>query len=183
MKKSELEKMTTEMKSFVSEVVRKVPESQGEELAYLMTMATMFHEIAEHQSKMKLKQLGISVPDSVFRLPNTTQKGGGGNVKSRSELDNVVLEVVNLLSEKDITICESSYVLEQCNTVIANSTKIQRIKDQISLYHVEYLIWLLTLFQYHLRMDERQETDYQHHHLQRNAHYISLLPNDIEYQK
>lgn len=121
--------------------------------------------------------------DSSSNSSAVTQKGGGGNVKSRSELDNVVLEVVNLLSEKDITICESSYVLEQCNTVIANSTKIQRIKDQISLYHVEYLIWLLTLFQYHLRMDERQETDYQHHHLQRNAHYISLLPNDIEYQK
>lgn len=72
MKKSELEKMTTEMKSFVSEVVRKVPESQGEELAYMMSMAVLFHEIAEHQTLMKLKQLGISVPDSVFRLPNTT---------------------------------------------------------------------------------------------------------------
>lgn len=50
-------------------------------------------------------------------------------MKSRSELDSVVLEVINLLSEKDITIRESSYVLEQCNAVIANSTKIQRIKD------------------------------------------------------
>ncbi|MCI8851604.1 MAG: hypothetical protein HFE82_08755 [Erysipelotrichaceae bacterium] len=72
MKKSELEKMTSEMKCFVSDVVRKVPESQSEELAYMMTMATMFHEIANHQSEMRLKQLGISVPDSVFRLPNTT---------------------------------------------------------------------------------------------------------------
>lgn len=72
MEKSEIEKMTKGVAGFIASVVRQIPESQNEELAYMMSMAVLFHEIAEHQTLMKLKQLGISVPDSVFRLPNTT---------------------------------------------------------------------------------------------------------------
>lgn len=72
MKKEEIEKLDAGMKSFVTNVVRQIPESQNDELAYMMSMAVLFHEIAEHQALTKLKQLGISVPDSVFSLPNTT---------------------------------------------------------------------------------------------------------------
>ncbi len=49
MKKEEIEQMTEEMKIFVSDVVRKVPETQNEELEYMMTMATLFHAIVRHQ--------------------------------------------------------------------------------------------------------------------------------------
>lgn len=50
-------------------------------------------------------------------------------MKSRSELDSIAIEIVNTLSKKDITVNESSYVLEKCNSVIVNSTRVQKIKD------------------------------------------------------
>ncbi len=50
MKKEEIEQMTEEMKNFVSDVIRKVPKSQNEELEYMVTMATLFHEMARHQN-------------------------------------------------------------------------------------------------------------------------------------
>lgn len=50
-------------------------------------------------------------------------------MKSRSELDSIAIEIVNLLSKKGITVNESSYVLEKCNSVIVTSTRVQGIKD------------------------------------------------------
>jgi len=50
-------------------------------------------------------------------------------MKSRNELDSIAIDIVNLLSKKDITISESSYVLDKCNSIIVNSTRVQRIKD------------------------------------------------------
>lgn len=50
-------------------------------------------------------------------------------MKSRSELDSIAKEIVNLLSKKGITVNESSYVLEKCNSVIVSSTRVQEIKD------------------------------------------------------
>ena len=58
-----------------------------------------------------------------------TQRRKEWGMKSRNELDSIAIEIVNLLSKKDITISESSYVLEKCNSIIVNSTRVQRIKD------------------------------------------------------
>ncbi len=50
-------------------------------------------------------------------------------MKSQSEIEAIAIEVINLLTKKDITINDASHVLEQCNTIIANSTKVQEITN------------------------------------------------------
>lgn len=65
--------------------------------------------------------------DSSSGSAAVTQKGDQ-RMKARSELDSIAIEIVNLLSKKGITVNESSYVLEKCNSVIVTSTRVQGIE-------------------------------------------------------
>lgn len=51
MKRDEIKAMVEETSEFVDELVRKVPDDRSEELSYLVTMALLFHEIAQRQQK------------------------------------------------------------------------------------------------------------------------------------
>lgn len=50
MKQEEVKAMVKETTDFVSDVVRKVPANQSEELSYMMTMAALFYEVAKHRA-------------------------------------------------------------------------------------------------------------------------------------
>lgn len=61
--------------------------------------------------------------EEIWRIKKTVEL----NRKTRQELDDISVEIVNLLADKKVSVGEVDYIFNSVNSIISFETKIKRI--------------------------------------------------------